>query len=103
MTRLLSGSRTRLWTTRGEYWLEASWITSSATEKAMPAIVTVAVAMVDRTARALSTVASLTSGSELRSVSASSTTRVASPASTAPITKSIGTRHRLPRARSTRA
>ena len=56
MTRLLNGSRNMVWTTRGEYWLDASWMMSRETEKAMPAKAMVAPAMVLNKARALSTV-----------------------------------------------
>ena len=45
MTRRLKGSRNNVCTTRGEYWLEASWMMSSDTENAMPAKVIVAPAM----------------------------------------------------------
>ena len=66
ITRLLNGSRKRPLTTRGEYWLDASWIVSSDTENAMPATVIVAPATVLSTARALSTVEVSPSGSVVR-------------------------------------
>ena len=46
MTRLLKGSRNSPLTTRGEYWLDASWIVRSETENAIPATVIVAPATV---------------------------------------------------------
>ena len=56
MTRVLNGWRNRVCTTRGESWLDPNWISSREIEKAMPAKVMVALAIVVRTARALSTV-----------------------------------------------
>ena len=56
MTRLLNGSRNKVWTTRGEYRLEPNWIISREIEQAMPAKVMLASAIVVRTALALSTV-----------------------------------------------
>ena len=52
--------------TRGEYWLDACWISSSDTEKAMPAKVIVAPATVLSTARALSTVDVIPRGGRCR-------------------------------------
>ena len=56
ITRLLNGSRNRVCTTRGEYWLELPWMISSDTENAMPAKEIVAPAIVLSSARALLTV-----------------------------------------------
>ncbi len=53
MTRLLNGSRNSVCTTRGEYWLDASWMMSRETENATPANVMVAPAMVLSNALAL--------------------------------------------------
>ena len=57
ITRRVKGSRKSPWTTRGEYWVEAWEMSSSATENATPAKASVAPATTVRTARALSTVA----------------------------------------------
>ncbi len=56
ITRRLNGSRKSVCTTRGEYWLDASWMMSSEIENAIAAKLMVAPATVLSTALALSTV-----------------------------------------------
>ena len=104
ITRLLNGSRKNPWMTRGEYWLDACWMRSSDTEKAMPATVMVAPATVVRTARALSTVEVMASGRDaFPSVMRVSISRPTRPSATARPTKSMGMKNRLVRRRSTSA
>ncbi len=104
MTRLLNGSRKRPLTTRGEYWLDASWIVRSDTENAMPATVIVAPAMVLSTDLALATVEVRPNGSfVVPAPRLRSTTMPTSARTTAPMTNIIGTTKRLPRQRSARA
>ncbi len=104
ITRLLNGSRNSPLTTRGEYWLDASWMVSSDTENAMPATVIVAPATVLSTARALWTVEVKPSGSRLAPLPrASSRASPAWPSTIPAMTQAIGTTNRLPRSRSRNA
>ena len=100
MTRLLNGSRNSVCTTRGEYWLDASWMMSSEIEKAIPAKVMVAPATVLSTALALSTVDVNPSGRSVAGSRCRSRSRATSPKAMAPTTASIGKKNRLARTRS---
>jgi hypothetical protein len=98
---LLNGSWKRVWTTRGEYWLEASWMINSETEKAMPAKEIVAPAITPSRVLALSTVEVNPSGRSASVVSTRrSTASAARPRTVATITATIGTKNRLERSRS---
>src|SRR5680860_1116595 len=104
MTRLLYGSRNSVCTTRGEYWLDASWMMSSDTENAMPANAIVAAAIVLNNARALLTVEVNPKGRSVPLMSMwRSNARLANPKVIEPNTASIGTKNKLARNRSNHA